>query len=49
MKCLDTGSLLGMHMSGNKITGSPRQSLNSDSIAEKFWQDPFQAADDFFS
>lgn len=25
MKCLDTGGLLGMHMSGNKITGSQRQ------------------------
>lgn len=49
MKCLDTGGLLGMHMSGNKIIGSPRQSLNFDLIAEKFWQDPFQAAVDFFS
>lgn len=34
MKCLDTGGLLGMHMSGNKITESPRQGLNFDLIAE---------------
>lgn len=49
MKCLDTGGLLGMHMSGNKITGSPRQGLNIDLIAENFWQKSLQAAVDFLS
>lgn len=34
MKCLDTGGLLGIQVSGNKITGSPRQGLNFDLIAE---------------
>lgn len=48
MKCLDIGGLFGLHMSGNKITGSPRQAWNSDLIVERFWQDPFQTAVDFF-
>lgn len=49
MKCLDTGGLLEMHMSGNKITGCPRQCLNFDLIAENFWQESSQAAVDFLS
>lgn len=49
MKCLDTGGLLEMHMSGNKITGCPRQGLNFDLIAGNFWQESFQAAVDFLS
>lgn len=49
MKCLDTGGLLVMHMSGNKITMSPRQGLNFDLTAENFWQESFKAAVDFLS
>lgn len=48
-KCLDTGGLLGMHTSGNKITMSPRQGLNFDLTAENFWQESFKAAVDFLS
>lgn len=48
-KCLDTGGLLGMHTSGNKITMSPRQGLNFYLTAENFWQESFKAAVDFLS